>query len=117
MQKLLIVMQRLDEKIVPLLESDGELFNKRYNEHYCQVPMSIFYVRSTSNVPFPAYLPHQMCSLLKKWLLSSIAVKLQGITVILLLISNVYNSRHSGTNVLCGSYISWFVAYDLIVVR
>ncbi|VAH75546.1 unnamed protein product [Triticum turgidum subsp. durum] len=28
MQKLLIVMQRLDEKIVPLLESDGELFNK-----------------------------------------------------------------------------------------
>ncbi|XP_037405109.1 5'-nucleotidase domain-containing protein 4-like isoform X3 [Triticum dicoccoides] len=30
MQKLLIVMQRLDEKIVPLLESDGELFNKRW---------------------------------------------------------------------------------------
>lgn len=29
MQKLLIVMQRLDEKISPLLESDGELFNKR----------------------------------------------------------------------------------------
>ncbi|KAK1664227.1 hypothetical protein QYE76_052386 [Lolium multiflorum] len=30
MQKLLIVMQRLDEKIAPLLESDGELFNKRW---------------------------------------------------------------------------------------
>ncbi|WVZ59150.1 hypothetical protein U9M48_009342 [Paspalum notatum var. saurae] len=30
MQKLLIVMQRLDEKIGPLLESDGELFNKRH---------------------------------------------------------------------------------------
>ncbi|XP_078149149.1 HAD-superfamily hydrolase, subfamily IG, 5'-nucleotidase [Carex rostrata] len=30
MQKLLIVMQRLDEKIAPLLEADGELFNKRY---------------------------------------------------------------------------------------
>uniref|UniRef100_A0A0E0JGE6 5'-nucleotidase n=1 Tax=Oryza punctata TaxID=4537 RepID=A0A0E0JGE6_ORYPU len=29
MQKLLIVMQRLDEKIAPMLESDGELFNKR----------------------------------------------------------------------------------------
>jgi hypothetical protein len=42
MQKLLIVMQRLDEKIAPLLESDGELCNKRYNEHYCKVPMRIF---------------------------------------------------------------------------
>lgn len=31
MQKLLIVMQRLDEKIAPLLEADGELFNERYN--------------------------------------------------------------------------------------
>jgi len=30
MQKLLIVMQRLDEKIGPVLESDGELFNKRW---------------------------------------------------------------------------------------
>jgi len=30
MQKLLIVMQRLDEKIGPMLESDGELFNKRW---------------------------------------------------------------------------------------
>lgn len=30
MQKLLIVMQRLDEKIAPMLESDGELFNSRY---------------------------------------------------------------------------------------
>lgn len=29
MQKLLIVMQRLDEKIAPMLESDGALFNKR----------------------------------------------------------------------------------------
>ncbi|CAO2821701.1 unnamed protein product [Amaranthus hypochondriacus] len=29
-QKLLIVMQRLDEKIAPMLESDGELFNKRW---------------------------------------------------------------------------------------
>ena len=29
MQKLLIVMQRLDEKIAPMLETDGELFNKR----------------------------------------------------------------------------------------
>ncbi|KAK9934146.1 hypothetical protein M0R45_021300 [Rubus argutus] len=30
MQKLLIVMQRLDQKIALLLESDGELFNKRW---------------------------------------------------------------------------------------
>ncbi|KAH0906214.1 hypothetical protein HID58_038041 [Brassica napus] len=30
MQKLLIVMQRLDDKIGLMLESDGELFNKRY---------------------------------------------------------------------------------------
>lgn len=29
MQKLLIVMQRLDEKIATMLEADGELFNKR----------------------------------------------------------------------------------------
>ncbi|KAK3189455.1 hypothetical protein Dsin_029016 [Dipteronia sinensis] len=29
-QKLLIVMQRLDEKIAPMLETDGELFNKRW---------------------------------------------------------------------------------------
>ncbi|KAK7328570.1 hypothetical protein VNO77_22682 [Canavalia gladiata] len=30
MKKLLIVMQRLDEKISPMLEADGELFNKRW---------------------------------------------------------------------------------------
>ncbi|XP_057417156.1 uncharacterized protein LOC130711506 [Lotus japonicus] len=30
MQKLLIVMQRLDEKIAPMLEEDGELFNSRW---------------------------------------------------------------------------------------
>ncbi|KAI4344700.1 hypothetical protein L6164_011897 [Bauhinia variegata] len=30
MQKLLIVMKRLDEKIAPMLETDGELFNKRW---------------------------------------------------------------------------------------
>ncbi|CAK7327470.1 unnamed protein product [Dovyalis caffra] len=30
MQKLLIVMQRLDEKIAPMLEADGERFNKRW---------------------------------------------------------------------------------------
>ncbi|KAJ6904185.1 hypothetical protein NC651_021355 [Populus alba x Populus x berolinensis] len=30
MQKLLIVMQRLDEKIAPMLEADGELFNERW---------------------------------------------------------------------------------------
>ncbi|TKY72957.1 Cytosolic purine 5'-nucleotidase [Spatholobus suberectus] len=30
MQKLLIIMQRLDEKIAPMLEADGELFNKRW---------------------------------------------------------------------------------------
>ncbi|RID40694.1 hypothetical protein BRARA_J00725 [Brassica rapa] len=30
MQKLLIVMQRLDDKIGLMLESDGELFNKRF---------------------------------------------------------------------------------------
>ncbi|KAL2922320.1 Cytosolic purine 5'-nucleotidase [Bienertia sinuspersici] len=30
MQKLLIVMQKLDEKIAPMLETDGELFNKRW---------------------------------------------------------------------------------------
>ncbi|KAJ9181727.1 hypothetical protein P3X46_005791 [Hevea brasiliensis] len=29
-QKLLIVMQRLDEKIAPMLEADGELFNRRW---------------------------------------------------------------------------------------
>lgn len=29
MQRLLIVMQRLDEKIAPMLNADGELFNKR----------------------------------------------------------------------------------------
>ncbi|KAK6913597.1 HAD-superfamily hydrolase, subfamily IG, 5'-nucleotidase [Dillenia turbinata] len=29
-QKLLIVMQRLDQKIAPLLEADGELFNQRW---------------------------------------------------------------------------------------
>ena len=34
MQKLLIVMQRLDEKIGPMLEADGEHFNKRYINHY-----------------------------------------------------------------------------------
>jgi hypothetical protein len=33
MQKLLIVMQRLDEKIGPMLESHGDLFNKRYVNH------------------------------------------------------------------------------------
>ncbi|KAK7347975.1 hypothetical protein VNO80_22520 [Phaseolus coccineus] len=30
MQKLLIVMQRLDKKIAPMLEADGELFNSRW---------------------------------------------------------------------------------------
>lgn len=30
MQKLLIVMQRLDQKIAPMLEADGELFSKRW---------------------------------------------------------------------------------------
>ncbi|KAK7363398.1 hypothetical protein VNO77_05540 [Canavalia gladiata] len=30
MQKLLIVMQRLDDKIAPMLEADGELFNSRW---------------------------------------------------------------------------------------
>lgn len=29
MQKLLIVMQRLDEKIAPMLDADGELFNSK----------------------------------------------------------------------------------------
>ncbi|GFP83077.1 cytosolic purine 5'-nucleotidase [Phtheirospermum japonicum] len=29
-QKLLIVMQRLDQKIAPVMESDGELFNRRW---------------------------------------------------------------------------------------
>lgn len=29
MQKLLILMKRLDQKIAPMLEADGELFNKR----------------------------------------------------------------------------------------
>lgn len=33
MQKLLIVMQRLDQKIAPMLEADGELFNKRYKKN------------------------------------------------------------------------------------
>ncbi|KXG31815.1 5'-nucleotidase domain-containing protein 4 isoform X1 [Sorghum bicolor] len=35
MQKLLIVMQRLDEKIGPMLEADGELFNKRWGWLSC----------------------------------------------------------------------------------
>ncbi|XP_009414923.2 uncharacterized protein LOC103995906 isoform X1 [Musa acuminata AAA Group] len=30
MQKLLILMKRLDQKIAPMLEADGELFNKRW---------------------------------------------------------------------------------------
>jgi Fe-S cluster biogenesis protein NfuA len=30
MQKLLIVMQRLDNKIAPMLEADGGLFNSRW---------------------------------------------------------------------------------------
>ncbi|EXB75646.1 hypothetical protein L484_026123 [Morus notabilis] len=34
MQKLLIVMRRLDEKIATMLEADGELFNKRYADIY-----------------------------------------------------------------------------------
>ncbi|KAG6756899.1 hypothetical protein POTOM_037198 [Populus tomentosa] len=34
MKKLLIVMQRLDEKIAPMLEANGELFNKRYADIY-----------------------------------------------------------------------------------
>ncbi|TQD72846.1 hypothetical protein C1H46_041612 [Malus baccata] len=34
MQKLLIVMQRLDQKIAPMLEADGELFNKRKSLSY-----------------------------------------------------------------------------------
>lgn len=34
MQKLLIVMQRLDEKIAPMLEADGEHFSKRYHDVY-----------------------------------------------------------------------------------
>ncbi|KAF9673225.1 hypothetical protein SADUNF_Sadunf10G0002200 [Salix dunnii] len=34
MKKLLIVMQRLDEKIAPMLEADGELFNERYADIY-----------------------------------------------------------------------------------
>jgi len=29
MQRLLVVMQRLDGKIAPMLEADGVLFNKR----------------------------------------------------------------------------------------
>lgn len=33
-QKLLIVMQRLDEKIAPMLEEDGEHFNKRLDALY-----------------------------------------------------------------------------------
>ncbi|KAF5941424.1 hypothetical protein HYC85_019066 [Camellia sinensis] len=33
-QKLLIVMQRLDQKIAPMLEADGEHFNRRYADIY-----------------------------------------------------------------------------------
>lgn len=32
MQKLLVIMKRLDQKIAPMLESDGEFFNERYRE-------------------------------------------------------------------------------------
>lgn len=34
MQKLLLVMQRLDQKIGPMLDEDGELFNKRLFEDF-----------------------------------------------------------------------------------
>lgn len=46
MQKLLIVMQRLDEKIGPMLESDGELFNKRYIIRY----LNSYSARNPSNL-------------------------------------------------------------------
>lgn len=34
MQKLLVVMQRLDQKIGPMLDEDGELFNERLFEDF-----------------------------------------------------------------------------------
>lgn len=52
-QKLLIVMQRLDHKIAPLLESDGELFNKRF----CSVvERGLVFIVSRSEVRFKRHL-------------------------------------------------------------
>lgn len=57
MQKLLIVMQRLDQKIAPMLEADGELFNKRldsikkYSEEGCYIILKKIFLR----VRFLAY--------------------------------------------------------------
>ncbi|PPS12455.1 hypothetical protein GOBAR_AA08188 [Gossypium barbadense] len=51
MQKLLIVMQRLDEKIAPLLEADGELFNKHLLTIHIHITVqNIMGVRQTSEV-------------------------------------------------------------------
>ncbi|PNT70260.1 hypothetical protein BRADI_2g08826v3 [Brachypodium distachyon] len=49
MQKSLIVMQRLDEKIAPLMESDGDLFNKRHL-HTMSIPIpAVNNVGATAN--------------------------------------------------------------------
>lgn len=50
MQKLLMVMQGLDEKIAPMLESDGECFNKRLVKigellDFNYLPSSVLYLQ------------------------------------------------------------------------
>ena len=38
MQKLLVLMSRLDQKIAPMLDADGEYFNQRYVQPlYCRI--------------------------------------------------------------------------------
>lgn len=56
-QKLLIVMQGLDDKIAPLLESDGELFNKRqYGACCCQFCLACSLPLLFQNIKL--WLPH-----------------------------------------------------------
>ncbi|KAF8394744.1 hypothetical protein HHK36_020961 [Tetracentron sinense] len=68
MQKLLIVMQRLDQKIAPMLEADGEHFNKRYADIYTSRVSNFLhytpfmYFRSQEQTlahdSYSVYLPH-----------------------------------------------------------
>lgn len=55
MQKLLIVMQRLDQKIAPMLEADGELFNKRFElrEKVQRRRMSYYFEKDLPSCSFP----------------------------------------------------------------
>jgi hypothetical protein len=51
MQKLLIVMQRLDQKIAPLLEADGEFFNKRYSIRSLELCIGSIISKVGTNIP------------------------------------------------------------------